>query len=583
MSYALRVIKDNPIAFWPLDESPGPITDAYDISGCGNNSTYVGGISSNILPIVLGGVAGTLITNTKSIQLNINKNFYGIQSVTPFGVKKTEDNAFSIELWFKQNITTQNKTTILADRLKNIGLFYEAGKIVFILENQRIDYLLNDPDEAIHIVASYSLNSMQLYINGQSVSAIEINSFPYTNTSLDLTVGPTQSASDSFIIDAPAIYRYSLTQDLVLSHYYYGKDYINPVQVAKPDSGAIFTISQNSIKPSYTYSYSNLSLDEESYEDYLFYDSTKRFLGFSTYVGNNSYEIIKEIFLPSSVSTVSSKIEWRGKTGITVESKVEGGSWTPCVNGEALPQFKKGSTTTSRILFIKITMTANETLRILPRLSYFNIDFFSNKDVICENSGDLLYSNLEYDLFTVDYPVLLRVKNNGIHVKSDGSFGTTQFISDIYGIEFFYTPSTISSNGGLFYTTGTKFEWKLNTISKSNISKIYVNGVDKTSATLADSIFLNNNLHHVFIIFSSPVSDAEIVFNSLSDDTAAPWTESTYKNMAFYKKLVTPAIALNHYELYIGRSTSVASGNTTTLSPPEIYTYSNDWIVLQSI
>jgi hypothetical protein len=581
MSYALRVIKDSPIALWPLDESSGTV--AYDVSGCGNNSVYVGGISSNILPIVLGGVSGTLITNTKSIQLNIDKNFYAIQSVTPLGIKKTENNPFSIELWFKQNITTQDKTTILADRLKNIGLFYEAGKIVFLVEGQRIDYLLNDPDEAIHIVASYSSNSMKLYINGQTASEIGINNFLYTNTSIDLTVGPTQSASDSFIIDAPAIYRYALDESTVLSHYYYGKDYIRPIQVVKPDFGAMFTISQNSIKPSYTYSYSNLSLDKEAYEDYLFYHAQKQFLGFSTYAGNVSHQIVKEIFLPSSINTSSSKIEWRGKTGIVVESKVEGGAWIECVNGEALPQFKKGSTNTSRTLFIRITMTANESLKILPRLSYFNIDFFSDKKVISENSGDYLYSESEYDLFTVDYPVLLRAKNSGIHVKSDGSFKTTQFINDIHGIEFFYTPSTISSNGGLFYTSGTKFEWKSNIISKSNISKIYVNGVDKTTATLANSIFLNNNLHHVFIIFSSPVSDAEIVFNTLSDATAAPWTESTYKNMAFYKKAVTPEIALNHYQLYIGRATAIASGNATTLSQPEIYTYSNDWIVLQSI
>lgn len=581
MSYALRVIKDNPIAFWPLDESSG--TAAYDISGCGNNSAYVGGISSNILPIVLGGVSGTLITNTKSLQLNIDKNFYGIQSVTPFGVKKTEDNAFSIELWFKQNIVTQSRTTILADSLKNIGLFYEAGKIVFLVEGQRIDYLLNDPDEAIHIVGSYSSNAIKLYINGQSVSETLINNFTYTNTSLSLTSGPTQSATDSFIIDAPAIYRYSLSEEVASSHYYYGKDYIRPIQVVKPDFGAMFTISQNAIRPSYTYSYSNLSLDKEAYEDYLFYNPQKQFLGFLTYAGNPSHQIIKEIFLPSSIDTSSSKIEWRGKTGIIVESKTEGGSWIECANGEALPQFKKGSTNTSRILFIRITMTANESLKILPRLSYFNIDFFSDKKVVAENSGDYLYSESEYDLFTVDYPVLLRAKNSGIHVKSDSSFKTTQFTSDIHGIEFFYTPSTISSNGGLFYTSGTKFEWKANTILKSNISKIYINGVDKTSATLADSIFLNNNLHHVFIIFSSPVSNAEIVFNSISDSTSAPWTESTYKNMAFYKKSVTQAMALNHYELYIGRSTSVASGNATTLSQPEVYTYSNDWIVLQSI
>ncbi len=40
MSYQLKVIKDYPIGFWPLDESSG--STATDISGCGNNATYVG-------------------------------------------------------------------------------------------------------------------------------------------------------------------------------------------------------------------------------------------------------------------------------------------------------------------------------------------------------------------------------------------------------------------------------------------------------------------------------------------------------------------------------------------------------------
>ncbi len=49
MSYQLKVIKDYPIGFWPLDESLG--TNAADISGCGNNATYVGSPASNILPL----------------------------------------------------------------------------------------------------------------------------------------------------------------------------------------------------------------------------------------------------------------------------------------------------------------------------------------------------------------------------------------------------------------------------------------------------------------------------------------------------------------------------------------------------
>jgi hypothetical protein len=57
MTYQLKVIKDYPIGFWPLDESSG--TTASDISGCGNNATYVGSPAANMLPIIPGGGSGT--------------------------------------------------------------------------------------------------------------------------------------------------------------------------------------------------------------------------------------------------------------------------------------------------------------------------------------------------------------------------------------------------------------------------------------------------------------------------------------------------------------------------------------------
>ena len=62
MSYYLNVIKDSPIGFWKLDESSGTI--AADSSGCGNNGTYTGSFSSNIMPLVYGGSYATKITSS---------------------------------------------------------------------------------------------------------------------------------------------------------------------------------------------------------------------------------------------------------------------------------------------------------------------------------------------------------------------------------------------------------------------------------------------------------------------------------------------------------------------------------------
>jgi hypothetical protein len=68
MSYQLKVIKDNPVGFWALDETTG--TTASDISGCGNSGTYSGGITNGLIPLIPGGLQGSLITNSKSTPAN---------------------------------------------------------------------------------------------------------------------------------------------------------------------------------------------------------------------------------------------------------------------------------------------------------------------------------------------------------------------------------------------------------------------------------------------------------------------------------------------------------------------------------
>ena len=73
MSYHLSVIKDSPIGLWKLDESSGSI--AYDISGCGNNGSYIGQISKSGMPIVSGGLHSNKIDNLNYLQFTLSKDF----------------------------------------------------------------------------------------------------------------------------------------------------------------------------------------------------------------------------------------------------------------------------------------------------------------------------------------------------------------------------------------------------------------------------------------------------------------------------------------------------------------------------
>ena len=109
MSYQLKVIKDYPIGFWPLDESSG--TTAVDRSGCGNNGTYIGSPASNMLPLTSGGGSGTRITDTAYVTFPITKDFYGANVGAGFGTKYTSDNDFTLEVWINQSFQSSTENT----------------------------------------------------------------------------------------------------------------------------------------------------------------------------------------------------------------------------------------------------------------------------------------------------------------------------------------------------------------------------------------------------------------------------------------------------------------------------------------
>jgi hypothetical protein len=204
MSYYLSVIKDNPSGFWKLDEISGTV--AYDSSGCGNHGSYMGSVLNTSMPIVSGGSSATKITDSDYLEFSVTKDFSGVGGIGGFGTVKTSDNDFSLEVWFHpKNLTTL--TPILADS-SGLGIYWDNGNIVFKLENQEIYYSVPNPNRSLHVVAVYSVKSMSLYLNGTLVASKSISKINFTNESLLFSCGPTD-INKHFIVDAPAIYRYS--------------------------------------------------------------------------------------------------------------------------------------------------------------------------------------------------------------------------------------------------------------------------------------------------------------------------------------------------------------------------------------
>jgi hypothetical protein len=591
MSYQLKVIKDYPIGFWPLDESSG--TTAADISGCGNNGTYTGGLSTGLIPLVSGGLNGSLINNTKYITLPVTKDYYGSTADGGFADENSSDNDFSLEVWIYPKFTTSSLTPIFADSSEDVGIYYEKGNIVFKLEGERIDYTLPIVSSSIHIVAVYSKSSMSLYVNGKFGSSKALDNFKFTSPSITLKVGPTTSASDSFIVDAPAVYRYGLDLNLAAEHYSISSG-VSPLQVAYPENGTLFDIYDDGVSRQYAFMYPANRPWEYFLTEDLIYNGEEQYIEIkkTATAASKSVVITDAIAIPSGFNLDSSKIEWNGDNGVSVRASTDGTTWQPCINGRSIPQFKldDSSFSTERTLYLEITLASSDASKYLPRLYSLILCFYNDQILYSQTNGDYLNTLdglsgatiKEITTGRISHPILSRHKNNGLRTGSASGFKVNTSES-IRTVEFFLTLSDLTANCILFSSAdgtyvASKFAWgNTGTIDKTNISSIHVNGIDKTSATNISTVFTADELYHIVIVTSGPIT-GPIRFNYLSSGGPS----SLYQYLSYYPEAFTSQNAVDHYNMHIGRTSSVADDSSVALTENAVNFYNNDWIVIQN-
>lgn len=583
MSYSLKVFKDYPIGYWSLDETSG--TSAVDSSGCGNNGTYTGGITSGLIPLIPGGLQGSLITSTKSISFPIVNDYYG--STTSGGIADSNslDSDCTFEIWFYPKFTTNNETPIFADSTNDIGIFYQSGDIVFKFGDYLNRYTLPYISKSHYIVAVYSVNYLLLYVDGVLVNTVAITSLPaLSNEGLTLEVGPTLSTSDSFVVDAPAVYRYSLTEAQIKSHYN-ELETILPIQVAFPDDGRLFEAFDNNISTKYTYSYPANKSWNYFLTDDLFYNSDEQSISIlkTDTAGIVSVELNDYITLPLAASMDSSKIEWYGENGITVEVSLDGTTYSTCTNNAPIPGFTVNDFSTEREIYLKITLDTADSSTTIPKLYSLAMSFYNEQVLFSSNSADYITGLNDIAISSKKYPILSRDARNGIKVFQDSGFNlTTDKL--VKTIEFFYTPyaltdSKLTSSLADTVYYASNYSWRnTGTVSKSNISAIYINGVDKTSQTSISNVFTVGELHHVVIVFSDPISN-DISFNS-SLYGAVP---ALYQNIAIYPSAFNSTKATEHYDLYMEKSAAIADDSSITVTEDGPQYYNNDWVVIQNI
>jgi len=585
MSYYSAVLKDSPVGFWKLDESSGAV--AYDSSGCGNNGQYAGSILNTSMPIVCGGISATKITNTNYLEFSIIKDFSGLTGVGGFGTDKTSDNDFSLEVWFHpKNLTTSTK--ILADS-DGIGIYWDNGNIVFQLEEEEIYYSVPNPNRSLHVVAIYSVKSMSLYLNGNLVANKSISKINFTNESLSFNCGPAP-INKYFIVDAPAIYRYSLSPNQILNHY---NSFISNTEsnIVLPDSGEIFKASEMYQNINTTVSFPALLDWQYHVDDNILYREYTNSLYLSP---SSSYgEFIKVISLPHWKNFVSSKLEILASNGVSVYISTDNEStWQECENGKALPGFSQGSDfLNKKVIAIKVTFESDDSEKYVPELYYIKIHFYDEKKLSAHGGGSIISveqpnsgDSWEISVSNTNSNILLREKDNGI--TPDNSVFYISTLKDINYLEMIFCPKSLSS-GYLFYnkTNGveTSLSWAPNgTITKTNVSNLYVNGQDITSQNnISDYLYVDEP--NYILIKSSSEMTGQIWINGKQDggNRSGVLDNNTYQNIAIYDS--ESIDHLKHYNLYIGKDIIEANDSVIQITEEAIKTYSRDRVLLNNI
>lgn len=576
MSYQLQVIKDFPIGFWSLDETSG--TSAYDLSGCSNDGTYHGDLTTNILPLVPGGVSGSIINSESYIDFPLLNNYYGATTIGGLATKYNSDNDFSIELWAKINITSVDQTTLFADKDNEIGLFYENGSILFSAQNEKLYATPRDLKKAIHIVATFSSYLMTIWVDGILLESKPLNDFKFTNDSVSFSSGPTENIEDSFVLDAPAVYRYAINESQIKKHYSLVKTR-TPNQIVYPDNGYLFSLNDDNIREIFYYRYPvNKSFRSLANEN-LSYDYTDESLKLIKGDAQEKTGVILDYIVVPITSDINySKIEWHGTNGISVYVNTTGleEDYQECQNGESVLNYNEDGMDPSGKLYIKILFFSPDSSKYSPYLNYFSVSFYKTKQMYADNSGDTIrpYSK-NYHLGGSHYDLLSRSYFDGLRTDVGGGF-TLSTDKDIKTLEFFMTP-TSTNDTTLIGATDTYLSWDAGSLSKANIDKVYINGADKSSATSLTSLMpYLNDIYHIVIVFTDPVT-GDIIFNGGTEDP-----EALFNNLAYYESELDQAKVSEHYELY----TSVPSGNseigTMSVTESTVKAFDVNWQVIQS-
>jgi hypothetical protein len=583
MSYKDSILADNPISFYLLDEVPSSTFLSYtqiinqyatyqelldnfstynqlsglpiiDYSGNGHDGTALAASSKEVMPLVSTSIRGTEVLS----DTQINVRFHNIAN------KYYPKDSFTLEVWAKVPSPRLEYLNVLGDPSNNIGIFYQNGDIVFKIYNNEVRHKISY-NKAHHIVAIYTKTSMSLYVDSVFANSISLTNFLFTNESSAFSIGP---ANDYlyFIADSAAAYRYPLTQEQIKSHYSSGINKIKYKEIISQMNAKSFSLYSSKINPRLAYRYPSITPWTEVVEDdNLISDNQKEIRFQKTLLpATKQISFIDDFYIDSSYGITSSNLSYDSDIdNITVEFSLNGASgWEVAKNNFPIPFFNKNDGVTSGQLFMRVTISSDDTSKDLPILKTLELLFYSKKDFYGDNSSLKVYSNYDYGIDPYNNPILSHNYFNGLRMYEGHGFNL-ELPSLSNSVELIFTPeggnNVLFANGSIFYKWNT-----LGAVSKSGVDSIYINGIDRSSITNIFPYLTDMSPHHIVINLAQNASGIA-VFNS-SVDGLESGGSNAYSNIAIYEEQLSAQQIQENYKLYTDRLMYLVDDSLLTIS-----------------
>lgn len=556
MTYVYRILRDNPIAVYPLDSG------ATDVSGYNRTGTVTGTPTAD-RPLAARGIAAQY--------LDAAGYTYPITDIMIAG---KEQKSFSLEAWVKPHNATGLGNILARD---TSGLFIDEGILFFQVASPtvttRVMYDWLDVGRTAHIVGVYDTNDIYLYVNGEVVASATVDDTILAVGMSDTTTHLTTNSSGSYkmSVDTLAVYNYALSAPSILSHYSVGTSYPNAYNISRGNGAHVYVMTAANADL-------RLALDIDSDEEWS--DANYVNLGsindeltnltdpttglYATGVWEKAISFADE----TGVILSGSSLTWEASPGVVVSTSLNEDPYVTAVNG-AQP-FTGLDITTAQTFKIKIDVPGGTDPSFVKNMQFRAY----NSKVVKGSDQEILMSltdepNTDLDVFGYD-PVEFNDRGgmkipstSGISISQDLNFG------GYIAVEFtvYMTANAISKTlfaaGTKTITTNGTGQWV-----PTNVTLI-VDGVQISGAT---TVALNR-WHHVVAIFTSQAS-AMTFLNTV------PSRISYLAAYASGMSTLNLAGAQNLYKNWVGAAAlQLIEANVVTISEFEAKGYSYTWAI----